>query len=129
DAPSREVCTIRRIATNTPLQALVTMNDPVYIEAAQALARKVWEQKELSIAAKVEYAVRCCLGRPPTERERERLVELYQSALSQYAAAPEEAVKMATDPLGPLPEGTPAEELAAWTIVGNVLLNLDEMLN
>lgn len=129
DAPSREVCTIRRISTNTPLQALVTLNDPVYIEAAQALARKVWEQKELSIAAKAQYAVRRCLGRPPTDRERERLVELYQSAQTQYAAAPEEAMKMATDPLGPLPEGAAADELAAWTIVGNVLLNLDEMLN
>lgn len=129
DAPSREVCTIRRITTNTPLQALVTLNDPVYIEAAQALARKVWEQKDLSLEEKVVDAFRRVLKRPPSDQERTRLVQLYELAKSQYAAMPEEAVKLATDPLGPLPEGATAEQLAAWTVLGNVLLNLDETLN
>ncbi|PQO27049.1 DUF1553 domain-containing protein [Blastopirellula marina] len=129
DAPSREVCVIRRITTNTPLQALVTLNDPVYIEAAQAFGRVVWEQKELSLEQQVEFAVRRCLGRHPSEAETKRLVELYQTAKSRYAAMPEEARKMATDPIGPLPDGASAEELAAWTLVGNVLLNLDEALN
>lgn len=129
DAPSREVCVIRRITTNTPLQALVTLNDPVYIEAAQAFGRKVWQQKDLSVEAQVEFAVRRCLGRHPSEAETQRLVELFHTAKSRYAAVPQEAQKMATDPIGPLPEGASAEELAAWTLVGNVLLNLDEALN
>lgn len=129
DAPSREVCTIRRITTNTPLQALVTLNDPVYIEAAQALGREVWKQKDLSLEAKVVSAFRRVLKRPPSEQEKARLIQLYELAKSQYAAIPEEANKLATDPLGPLPEGATAEELAAWTVVGNVLLNLDETLN
>jgi len=129
DAPSREVCTIRRITTNTPLQALVTLNDPVYIEAAQALGRKVWEQKELSLEEKVAVAFRRVLKRPPSDQEKARLVQLYEQARSQYAAMPEEATKLATEPLGPLPEGAAAEELAAWTVLGNVLLNLDETLN
>ncbi|QDU73268.1 Planctomycete cytochrome C [Bremerella volcania] len=129
DAPSREVCTIRRITTNTPLQALVTLNDPVYIEAAQALGRKVWEQKELSLEEKVADAFRRVLKRPPSEQEKTRLVQLFERAKSQYSSMPEEATKLATDPLGPLPEGAAADELAAWTILGNVLLNLDETLN
>lgn len=129
DAPSREVCIVRRIVTNTPLQALVTLNDPVFIEAAQALGRKVWDQKDLSLEAKMEYAFRRVLQRPPTDQEKARLIQLYEEVKSQYATVPEEATKLATDPIGPLPEGAPADELAAWTILGNVLLNLDETLN
>ncbi|MBA2113300.1 DUF1553 domain-containing protein [Bremerella alba] len=129
DAPSREVCTIRRITTNTPLQALVTLNDPVYIEAAQALGRQVWEQKELSLEEQIVDAFRRVLKRKPSDQEESRLIQLYDLAKSRYAAMPEEATKLATDPLGPLPEGASAQELAAWTILGNVLLNLDETLN
>lgn len=129
DAPSREVCTIRRIATNTPLQALVTLNDPVYVEAAQALARRVVAEGGASSADRVAYAFRLCLSRKPTEVEQARLVELYESALAQYRQQPEEAMTIATDPLGPLPEGADAAELAAWTLVGNVLMNLDEFLS
>ncbi len=129
DAPSREVCTIRRITTNTPLQALVTLNDPVYIEAAQALGREVNKHKDLPLEEKVVVAFRRVLKRPPSDQEKSRLVQLYQQAKTQYAAVPEEAAKLATDPLGPLPEGAAAEDLAAWTVVGNVLLNLDEALN
>ncbi|MEW4565253.1 DUF1553 domain-containing protein [Bremerella sp. JC770] len=129
DAPSREVCTVRRIVTNTPLQALVTLNDPVFIEAAQALGRNVWQQKELSLDGKLTYAFRQVLQRPPTQDELARLGQLYEQAKAQYATVPEEATKLATDPIGPLPEGAAADELAAWTILGNVLLNLDETLN
>ncbi|PQO44814.1 DUF1553 domain-containing protein [Blastopirellula marina] len=129
DAPSREVCVIRRITTNTPLQALVTLNDPVYIEAAQAFGRQVWQRSDEPLEKQIEYAVRRCLGRYPSEAETKRLMELFLTAKSQYAAMPAEAQKLATDPIGPLPKGATAEELAAWTLVGNVLLNLDETLN
>ncbi|MBI1249619.1 DUF1553 domain-containing protein [bacterium] len=129
DAPSREVCTVRRITTNTPLQALVTLNDPVYIEAAQALGRKAWEQKDQSLDQKLDYAFQRVLGRHANEKELGRLKQLFEQAKSQYATVPDEATKIATDPLGPLPEGAAPDEMAAWTIVGNVLLNLDEALN
>ncbi|WP_246119895.1 DUF1553 domain-containing protein [Blastopirellula retiformator] len=129
DAPSREVCTIRRIATNTPLQALVTLNDPVYVEAAQALARRVVKQGGETNDDRIVYAFRLCLSRAPTAAEQARLLELWQAALAQYQAQPEMAKTIATDPLGPLPEGADAAELAAWTLVGNVLMNLDEFLS
>jgi hypothetical protein len=128
DAPNREVCTVRRVRTNTPLQALVTLNDPVYIEAAQALARKVVAEGGATPHDRAVYAFRTCLSRPPRDDEVARLVHLYEQSLTRLQPQPEEARKLATDPLGPPAQATNFAELAAWTVVGNVLLNLDEML-
>jgi hypothetical protein len=69
-----------------------------------------------------------CLARAPRERELARLIEFYKTARSEYAGQPEKAEHLATDPLGPAPEGADLPALAAWTAVGNVLLNLDETL-
>jgi hypothetical protein len=126
DAPNREVCTVRRNRTNTPLQSLVTLNDPVYVEAAQSLARRAL-QHEGTLSDQVTYAFRCCIARPPTEVEVAVLVDLYEDAKAQFAAQEDEAMKLATDPLGSLPAGISAIDAAAMTVVGNVLLNLDEM--
>ncbi len=128
DAPNREVCTLRRGRTNTPLQALVTLNDPVYIEAAQALGRRVLAHGGSSLSDRIRYAFRLCLTRPPRDDESSRLAKLYEQMLAQYQADAVEAKKLATEPLGPIPAGTNEAELAAWTVVGNVLLNLDETL-
>jgi hypothetical protein len=127
DAPNRSVCTVSRPRTNTPLQALVTLNDPCYVEAAQALARRIVKEGGSTVEARVQHAFRVCLTRPPQERETQRLVALYQEARERYSKDPKAALAMATDPLGPLPAGMDASELAAWTVVANVLLNLDEM--
>ncbi len=127
DAPSREACTLRRIRTNTPLQALVTLNDPVYVEAAQALARKVVTHGKTADERAV-FAFRTCTSRAPTDKEKERVVKLFEEAKAEYAKDPKKAEAMATDPIGPLPKDGNAVELAAWTTVGNVLLNLDELL-
>jgi mono/diheme cytochrome c family protein len=128
DAPNREVCTLRRVQTNTPLQALVTLNDPVYVEAAQALARKIVACGGESPQDRAAYAFRTCLARPPHAAEAQRLVELYEQALVGFQSDADAANKMATEPLGPAPEGADVAALAAWTVVSNVLLNLDEML-
>jgi Protein of unknown function (DUF1553)/Protein of unknown function (DUF1549)/Planctomycete cytochrome C len=127
DAPNREVCTLRRVRTNTPLQALVTLNDPVYIEAAQSLARKI-VAGGASPQERASLAFRTCLARAPHNDEGQRLLALYEQALADFQADSESAKKMATDPLGAAPEGANIAELAAWTVVSNVLLNLDEML-
>jgi len=129
DAPSREICSIRRIRTNTPLQAFVTMNDPVYVEAAQGLARRIAREGGSSPAELVRFGLELCLIRPPQVEEIQTVVELYESELAHYRDHPQEAVAIATEPLGPLPEGMPAPELAAWTVVANVLLNLDGVLS
>jgi hypothetical protein len=128
DAPNREVCTVRRVRTNTPLQALVTLNDPVYVEASQALARRMVLEGGSTAIDRASYGFRLCVARPPRDDERATLVQLYERSLARYAQNAAEAQKLASDPLGPSPEGTNVAELAAWTVIGNVLLNMDETL-
>ena len=132
DAPSREFCTIRRSRTNTPLQAFVTLNDPVFVEAAQALGRRLVREGGESTAERVRHGLRLCLGLPPgVEPDPARvaaLVALFESEAGHFRSRPKEAEALATDPLGPLPAGLDAASAAAWTVVANVLLNLDAVL-
>ena len=127
DAPNREVCTLRRVRTNTPLQALVTLNDPVYIEAAQAYARELIQQTG-SVEQKLEFALSRAVARPVERSEVEVLQRLYEKALNVLRERPEEARKLATDPIGPAPDGVDVVELAAWTVIANSIFNLDEFL-
>jgi hypothetical protein len=127
DAPSRTVCAVNRPRTNTPLQALVTLNDPVYVEAAQALARRLLKEGGATNDSKARFGFRVCLLRPPSATEERRLVDLFEKARRDYVANPKDAQSMATDPLGPLPADGDPVDAAAWTVVSNVLLNLDEM--
>ncbi len=129
DAPSREVCALRRPRSNTPLQALVSLNDPVYVEAAQALGERMAKAPG-SDTERLTYGFRLCLARAPRPDELSRLFAFYRDTKADYAAKPELAGKMITPAQGSLlstPAGEPSE-LAAWAAVGNVLLNLDEML-
>lgn len=126
DAPNREVCTVRRSPTNTPLQSLVTLNDPAFVEAAQALARRAI-QHSAKLEDQIAFALRCCVLRPPIAPELQALVDLYKDSQARLADQPEAAIKLATVPLGDLPAGVEAANAAAMTVVCNVLLNLDEM--
>jgi len=128
DAPSRETCTIRRISTNTPLQAFVTMNDPVYVEASQALARRLVKEGGATPEDRARYGLKLAQGRAPTDAQIQSLVKLFNEELANYKKDAEAAKRMATEPLGPVPEGMDAAELAAWTVVANVLINLDAIL-
>ena len=127
DAPNREVCTLRRSRTNTPLQALVTLNDPVYIEAAQALARKTLSQGGATIDDQVRWVWETCLSRPPTDAEQHSVIMLFEGTKKRLAGQTESAMKLATNPLGPVPEGMDIVALAAWSVTANAILNLDEM--
>jgi hypothetical protein len=129
DAPLRDVCAAQRPRTNTPLQAFVTLNDPVYVEAAQALGRRMLREGGDSPVTRARYGFAAAVARDPSPEELVALTGLYQSELEHYRADSAAAAEMATVPLGPLPEGTDPAEAAAWTVVGNVLLNLDELLN
>jgi hypothetical protein len=126
DAPNREVCTLRRSRTNTPLQALVTLNDPVYVEAAQALARGAASLPELESRLKQIFSR--ALLRSPSSAETDLLLDLYQRVQQEYADHSEEARQLAEQPLGPLPADSDPVEMAALTVVANAVLNLDEML-
>jgi hypothetical protein len=124
DAPNREVCALRRTRSNTPLQALVTMNDPVYVEAAQALGKRM-EKSRGSTEDKTRFGFRLCLSRQPRPLEVRRLISFYEQAKADYIAKPEKAKEMIGTASAPANE---VANLAAWTAVGNVLLNLDETL-
>jgi hypothetical protein len=127
DAPSRESCTVRRQPTNTPLQAFVTLNDPTFVECAQALGRRL-SQTEGSVADRLRRGLQWVTGRPADAKQTARLLGLFETEHAGFAADPEAATRLATQPLGPLPPGLSAAEAAAWTTIGNVLLNLDAVL-
>ncbi len=130
DAPNREVCVLKRDRTNTPLQALVTLNDPAYIEAAQGLARRVvlYELPNQSPDEIVSRVFEYVLSRKPQSTESIAILKLFDAAKAELGQDEKRALLLATNPLGPLPEGASSIDLAAWTAVCNVVLNLDEFL-
>ncbi len=128
DATNREVCTLRRGRTNTPLQAFVTLNDPVFIECAQGLARRTLQEGGNNEEQRLQWMMRIALGRLPTPAEQKRLLSLFVEDKATFTADAEGAKMMATDPIGPVPAGTDTAELAAWTTVANVVMNLDEFV-
>jgi uncharacterized membrane protein len=128
DAPSRELSCARRARTSTPLQALVTMNDPQFVEAAGAMARRVLSSAASGDEERLVLAFRLGTGRSPTRVEVERLRALLDEEREAFARDPAraEALAGACAPAG-VPAGADPEQ-AAWTIVANVILNLDETL-
>jgi hypothetical protein len=133
DAPSREVCTERRSRTNTPLQALATLNDPAFVEPAAALAGRILNESNGTVEDRARYAFRLVLARQPVSAELAHLVELYTANLERYRREPSAAKAMASRgvaaiAIGEQKSGQTDAELAAWTVVTNVLLNLDETL-
>lgn len=128
DAPSREFTCTRRPRTNTPLQALVTLNDPVFFEAAQSMARRILMEAEPECEKRIDYAFELCTARIPDEKERQRVKELYDRQLENFKKDTDAAKKVACEGTSPPPESMDMSELAAWTMVSNVLLNLDETI-
>jgi hypothetical protein len=128
DAPSREVCTERRPRTNTPLQALATLNDKGFVDCSAALARRMMAEAKGSEKERAIHGFRLCVARAPTEKELEYLLALYRESLEKYQKDPAAAKSLATSGLSEPPKEMNAAELAAWTVIANVLLNLDEAI-
>lgn len=130
DATSRETCTLRRSRTNTPLQALNTLNDPMLFEAAQALAFRMKKEAAPQPAKRVEYGFRLVTGRKPTLNESKAMEALYVTQMSRLKKDPAAVEALLTNPTldAPKPPPNPDPERAALTLVANVLLNLDEAL-
>ena len=128
DAPSREYCVVKRNRSNTPLQALTLLNDPVYVEAAQALAGRMLNEAGTTPTERVAYGFRLALAREPKPAEVQRLVALYEQELAKFKADAKAAENMVAPRTSDVPGGTDAAERAAWTVVANVLLNLDELI-
>jgi len=131
DATSREYCTVRRVRTNTPLQALTTLNDEAYFEAARALAARMIRERPsdvaqgLSPANLAAYGFRLCVTRTPKPEEVNRIVASYTSQVERFRKEPQAAAKVIA---GYAIDGVDAADQAAWTLVANALLNLDETL-
>jgi len=128
DAPNREVCTDNRARTNTPLQALVLLNDPGFVEAARVLGQRVMREGGSSPAERIAYAFKLCTARAPQPAESKLLAQIYESQLARYRQDVEAAKKLTTVGESPVPGDLDVSELAAWTAIGNVLLNLDETI-
>ena len=128
DAPSREACTVKRSRSNTPLQALTLMNDPVFFEAATALAGRMLTEPNLTATPedRVEYGFRLAASRRPISAEIEILVKRYQTELDRYRKNPKSVEKL----LGKwkIPAKVNRAQFAAWIHVANILLNLDEVI-
>ncbi len=126
DAPDRETCQVRRARTNTPLQALVLMNDVQYVEAARKLAERVMRDGGVATGDRVAYAFRSLLNRRPNATELQSLSNLYEEYLSAFRGDPEAATKLLSAGESPRDETLDTHELAAWSMVAHVLLNLSE---
>jgi mono/diheme cytochrome c family protein len=124
DAPSREFCTVRRVRTNTPLQALTTLNDPVFVEAARKLAGRMMAEAGTEPRERISLGYRLCTARRPPEADLDSLLVFFEKEAERFAREPEGA-KALLEGDATLPE--PAVR-AALTMVGNVLLSTDAVL-
>jgi hypothetical protein len=131
DAPNGDFSCTRRTRSNTPLQALTTLNEPLFIECARALALRTVREGGDSNAQRLAYAFRRCLARTPSERESSLLLALFEKEAQRFGKSGSNAWDLAAEnPSKPpqLPKGITASQLAAWTTVSRVLLNLDETI-
>ncbi|MFO0250720.1 MAG: DUF1553 domain-containing protein [Planctomyces sp.] len=127
DAPDRETCLVRRSRTNTPLQALVLLNDPTYVEAARKLAERVL-LANTDDSARIDLAARIVLARPPGPAEQQELRQLVDVGRKHFAAEPAAAAELRKVGRAVADPRIPDDELAAWSSAMSVLLNLDEAI-
>ncbi|HUQ72095.1 MAG TPA: DUF1553 domain-containing protein, partial [Planctomycetaceae bacterium] len=128
DAPNREVCVARRATTNTPLQALVLLNDPTYVEAARKLAERMMREGKTS-EARVASGFRIAVCRDPSDEERRVLLRILDEAAMRFQKDVGGAKKLLAVGESPRDASIPEGELAAWTVVASTILNLDETIS
>ena len=128
DAPDREVCSVRRGTTNTPLQALILMNDPTFVESARKFAERILVEGGQTTDERIAWAFRSATARLPTQREAAILRSIYDRQLQRFRsdqAAVEKLLKVGESPVA---SQSDRSELAAWATVANAILNLDETI-
>jgi len=128
DAPTREACTVRRPRTNTPLQALVLMNDVQFVEAARHFAKRLLRHEADDADERLIYGFRLVTSRRPNIEELDILRKTLDGHLEKFAAAPEDAQQLLTMGDSPRDESLDASQHAAWTMIASLLLNLDETI-
>jgi hypothetical protein len=128
DAGARQVCTVKVARTNTPLHALVTLNDPAFVEAARVMAQAVSVAAE-DDQARLDYAFRVVMSRLPSAKEKTVLLARLEKLRAQFASDPESALQLASTGEAPRPESLDPVEHAAWTALCSLVFNLDESLS
>ena len=128
DAPSRQECTAERATSNTPMQALTLLNDPTYVEAARVFAERIIYEGGESVADRINWAYQSALSRMPQPKELGIMTNLYEKHHAEYTAHFDAAGALVTVGETPATEDVEPAELAAWTSVGRVILNLHETI-
>jgi hypothetical protein len=128
DGPSRESCIVRRERTNTPLQALLLLNDPQYVEAARGLAERALKEGGDTDAGRAAFLFRTAVCRAPSVEELAELIDAVHEELANYRNNPDAAAKLIAVGTMPVDPKLDQAELAAWTMAANVVLNLDEVV-
>ena len=128
DAANRETCVVRENRTNTPLQALNLMNDVTYVEAARALAQRLLREGGKTVEERLTFAFRLATARMPVPRELKILQAGFERQLAHFRAQPQAAAKLLAVGEAQRPKGVDAAELAAYTTVASLILNLDEVI-
>lgn len=129
DAPEREFCIVRRSVTNTPLQALVLMNDPTYVEASRKLAERLMTEGGTVPKQRIQFAYRLLLSRYATAQEMQVVIRAFNNQMTLFRSDSKLAEKLLTTGESKRNEKLDMTELSAWTMVASMLLNLDETLN
>jgi hypothetical protein len=131
DAPNGDASCVRRVRSNTPLQALMTLNEPVFLDCARALAQRTLTDGGSTDSERVVFTFRRCVSRMPTAEEKVEILKLLSKQRERFARPDAKPWELAAnDPAHPpqLPNGITPAQAAAWTIVARVLLNLDETI-
>lgn len=128
DAPTREKCVVQRPRTNTPLQALVTMNDEQFVEAARKLAERLLSREEITDHERIDFAFRLVTGKPADSVRMDAIQELVESMESEFLQDPEGATEFLKVGESEWNPSLTAPRLAAWTLAASAILNLDETL-
>jgi hypothetical protein len=128
DAPTREECTASRIVSNTPMQALVLLNDPVFVEAARVFAERLLREGPAAFESRLRLATMRTLSREPSRQEAAALRSLYEDQRRRYAGDPTAARALIATGTAPVAADLDAAELAAWTAVSRAILNLHEAI-
>ncbi|QDU36401.1 Planctomycete cytochrome C [Maioricimonas rarisocia] len=125
DCPDANTTCVDRPTSNTPLQALATLNNQVFVDAARAFAQRLLAESHADDTARVRRAFRLCVARPPSAAEIAALLQLLEESRGYYAGHTEEAALLAGDDVE---SAGSIDEAAAWVVVGRIILNMDEFI-
>jgi mono/diheme cytochrome c family protein len=126
DAPDRETCVVRRARTNTPLQALILLNDPTYLEASRKLAERILREAPADLDGRLHFLFRTVTSRAPTETETAILSRIWEQQRLHYEQHPHKIDALLSIGESPTDEKLDRLELASWTMLASAVLNLDE---